>query len=288
MARSLIDTIEETEGLPAMPDVVARAFAIARDETAGVAELERVVSRDEALAAAVVRRGNSAALGVPGRTLDLPRCLARLGRRGALAVIVEQNVSPMLDDAGEAYGLRRRALWRSALFGALAAERLAPRASGVDPGEAYVAALLRDVGKLAVEAHLRETGRYDVLDVACGDGSFLGAERGAFGVDHAEAGALLAAKWGMPGRIQGAIRFHHGPPEGDGHDALFDVVHAADVLCLGTGLGAGHDGLRYTLAPHVRRTLLPSLSVVESVTASSMEALQGVESEFGGTEGRTL
>jgi len=60
------------------------------------------------------------------------------------------------------------------------------------------------------------------------DGAFfVDAERAVLGMDHAEAGALLAADWSFPTAIVEVIRDHHAPrPE----DFLPNLIHLADLL----------------------------------------------------------
>ena len=56
---------------------------------------------------------------------------------------------------------------------------------------------------------------------------FVDAERALLGMDHAEAGALLAADWSFPETIVEVIRGHHDPkPE----DFLPNLIHLADLL----------------------------------------------------------
>ena len=118
------------------------------------------------------------------------------------------------------------------------------------------ARFFRDVGKLALDVHFGADYEHQVAMHLEPSMTYVEAERSAIGYDHAEIGAELALHWQLPPRIADAIRYHHQPPaETPQHDVLFDIVHAADILCLWTGLAVGHDGLQYRLAPHVRESL---------------------------------
>ena len=113
------DILAHADDLPAFPAVVARAAAILVDERSGMADVEKIVRQDEALAAAVVKRGNSARYGAAGKAFNLQQSLARLGRVAAMELVADVKVSSYMERAGETYGLRRRALWQGSLFGAI-------------------------------------------------------------------------------------------------------------------------------------------------------------------------
>lgn len=278
------DIIRGVDQLPAFPAVIARAAAVLTDASASLADAEKIIRQDEALTTALLKQGNSAQFGVRGRVLSIQESLTRIGRKNAMALVMNMKLSGYMDHAGEAYGLRRRALWHGATFGAVCAERIAATLRNCDPSIAYLCALVRDLGKLAIDCYCHSR-RPDVL-VAPGSASastpYIDFERNTLGADHAEVGAALATMWGLPDPIPDAIRFHHDPPPpGDPrHNPLFDTVHAADILCLCTGLGVGHDGLRYRLAPHVRETILPNHHSAADFTAAAWAALAGIDPDF--------
>jgi HD-like signal output (HDOD) protein len=286
----VMDIVKDVEQLPAFPAVIARAAAVLTNPHATLADAEKIVRQDEALSSAILRLGNSARYGISGRTLNIQQSLARIGRNAAMTLVMNMKLSGYMERAGEAYGLRRRALWHGSLFGAACAEQIAIRMHNCDPGEAYLCALMRDIGKLAVDchAHVAHVGPPDDWNAREQSGEvtpYVDLERDALGADHAEIGAALAEKWGLPEPLPDAIRYHHQPPSpGDPkHHALFDTVHAADILCLATGLGVGNDGLRYRIAPHVRASILSSHHAAAEFTAAAWSALAGIDPEFSRT-----
>lgn len=242
--------------LPALSAVLAKAIPMLLDPDSKWDDLERVLRQDEALTAALLRMANSARYGSAGTYSDLRRAMMRLGRDAVRKCVVEQQVSGVLEGGNAAFGLQRGAMWRSSLGGAIAAESLSRQHAPSETSISFVCALLRDVGKLALSAKFGEGYQAAVAKHAIEGRSFSEAERAAFGFDHAEVGGALARKWKLPERIALAIEAHHTPPPvGARHDTLFDIIHAADVICLWAGLGVGTDGLEYRLAPHVRESL---------------------------------
>jgi putative nucleotidyltransferase with HDIG domain len=234
------DLLDRIDRLPALPATVMRLIPLLGDDDSSLDQLHSIVQKDEALSMAVMKVANSAAFGAPGRTFSLRESVVRLGRRRLKALVMEQQTASLFAKAGASFGLQRGALWRGSLAGAFAAEELAEGRDGAPPELAFLCALLRDVGKIVLDLQFGAGYVGRVKEELSRGLSFVEAERLAVGFDHAELGAALALRWRLPDRVADAIRFHHDPPSNPGgQDALFDVIHAADTLCLWAGLSVG-------------------------------------------------
>ena len=251
------DILDQVHQLPALPSSVSRIIAALLSDDTQLYEIERIVRLDEAVTATVLRYANSVQYGSPGRVFSLKESIVRLGAKMLLRIALQHQISPAFLDGGTAYGLARGALWRGTLAGAIAAEGLACANRFPDPDLAFLCALMRDIGKLVIDMCAAPRQLAAAAELVQPDECFLDRERELLGTDHAQLGAALARRWNLPRRIADAIRYHHRPPAAPpDHDRLFDIVHAADVLCLWTGLATGCDGLQYPLTPHVRDQLL--------------------------------
>ena len=270
--------LDQIEHLPALPSSVIRVTEMLTSGQPDLNEIEQIIRMDEALSMTILRYANSALYGRPGRIFDLRESLVRLGGKALMKIVLEQQASSLFLKAGSAYGLRRGAMWRGALGGALAADQIARTNNYADIDLCFLCGLLRDIGKLVMDLHFAEDYLEAVEKHIQPDRSFLECERAAFGMDHAQIGGELAVRWGLPERICNAIRFHHEPPAHEpDHDQLIDIVHAADIICLWAGLAIGHDGLQYKLAPHVRDGLKLDRRTAEMDIAMTWCRLQEIE-----------
>ncbi len=274
MADSLNQIIGMLDRLPALPATLMRVTGMLADDALELPELAAVVRSDEALSALVLRAANSATYGVPGREFDIQQGLARLGIRNITALILKHESSSILEKAGRAYGLRRKALSQAAIGGSAVAELLARESGFTSPELAYTCGLLRDIGKIGVDALLAARDPAHPFATREPDTGFLEAEREALGHDHTQIGAALAEHWDLPARVAGAIRHHHTPPAPGTpeHDDLYDIVHAGDIACLWAGLGIGYDGLAYEVAPHVTKKHLPTRQRAEELILAAVDA----------------
>ena len=106
--------------------------------------------------------------------------------------------------------------------------------------------LLHDIGRLGLfVVHPQEYA--DLLTAPPADGDFLERERQAFGVDHCQAGAWLATRWGLPDDVRKVAAGHHNPPNMPAVDhksateyALEDLVRVGVLLT---------DSLGFDVAP---------------------------------------
>ncbi|MHC4910745.1 MAG: HDOD domain-containing protein, partial [Planctomycetota bacterium] len=116
------DIIENVDRLPALPQAATRIIEMLTDGHSDLGEIEKLVRLDEAISMTVLRYANSARFGRPGRVFNLKESIVRLGGRLMVQIVLEQQLTTVFTDVGDAaLGLERGALWRGAMGGAFAA-----------------------------------------------------------------------------------------------------------------------------------------------------------------------
>jgi len=225
---ALVEMIDRLPALTASRDRLL--WATRPDGAAGdvpLAELVRIVESDVALGIAALRLVNRAprreavaSIAEAVRVAGPPR-LHALAQRIAVA-------DPLSADPDER-ALEHFRLHSLAVQTAM--DRLAPAVGRDDRDEILTAALLHDIGKLALDAVLApdadDPGIGALAPSADGPETRLRAERARFGTDHAELGADLARQMGFPERLATAIGDHHTARDGSA-----GLVRLADMLAL--------------------------------------------------------
>ncbi|HSR66528.1 MAG TPA: HDOD domain-containing protein [Acidobacteriota bacterium] len=226
MAKALRD-------LPPFPAVAWEVMRMVKDPNAGASDLEKVVARDPALAARVLKLSNSALYGVRGTITTLSRAIVILGMKTLQSLVVAAS-SESLYRSGS---LKDRLMWNHALGVALISRLLARRFNHSEPEEAFVGGLLHDIGKTVLDHNL--PGRYqNVLQAVYNDGmTFLEAENHYLDFNHTEVGAYVLNRWNFAPVLQEAVRLHHQPEYAQIDARLCAIVSLANTLCVRLGVG---------------------------------------------------
>ncbi|MFO0583850.1 MAG: HDOD domain-containing protein [Anaeromyxobacter sp.] len=213
--------------LPTLPAVALEVLELCERDDDDLDAIGRAVQRDPAIAAKLLRLANSASVATRGKVTTLGRAIAIVGTNATVTTALSFALVRARRD-GEYGRFDHGRFWRRAIFCGLAGRALA-ELTGLDPEETFLAALLQDLGALAL-AELFADGYGRVWAAAEDDHALLpAAERAALGVDHLEAGELLAGLWNLPAGLQEAIRHSHGAPEVAGRD-LGEAVRLSGPL----------------------------------------------------------
>jgi len=187
--------------LPSPPGIALRILELAQDPGVEAAAVAEVVGMDAALSARVLRIANSPLYATRRRIESLGQALTLLGLNATLSLALGFSLTP---------GLRGPAgkqdwIWRRSVIAALACRLLGQWAGLRKVEDLMLAGLLQDIGVLAL-LQLFPDDYPAVLAGADSNAHLLQLERERFGIDHAEAGAELAAQWRLPDYLQLAIR----------------------------------------------------------------------------------
>ena len=192
---------EAAKCLPVFPKAATEALRLARDPESGPRDIERALANDPVLAGEVVQLANSVAAGSSTAVNSLGGALIRVGTVAAGNLIAAAAVRSCFA-SGKLHNL-----WTHSSETGQNAGKLASL-SNLDPGEAYLAGLVHDIGRLPFE--ISEAGRL-VRQWEEADFPAVYAEMLATGTDHAEVGAEILTRWNFPDSIVEAVRFHHRP-----------------------------------------------------------------------------
>lgn len=206
----LLERIFRDPRLPSPPAVALRVLDLANRAECSIKELGQVITLDPSLCGKFLRLANSSLHAVAQPVTSINRALQMLGLRRVRTLVLGLSLPSLRFRSPSSEHVRD--FLREALVRAVAARELAARRTGSDPDTEMIAALLCDVGSLLLhealpqeyQAFLAEPAELRALDPCA-------LEEAHLGISHAEVGAEVLARWGLPAEVTEAIRHHHAP-----------------------------------------------------------------------------
>ncbi len=220
-----------------LPDLVARLLGILNKRETEPEDLESLLQNDQVLVAKMLAMVNSPFYGVNRSIRTIREAVMVLGLRGVRSLVLATSTAKFLKRDFGWYGHEPKGLWLHAVCVASGARFMARhiKMSADDCELLFVGGLLHDIGKLLLVTYVQ-----DAPLIAQGV-SIEECERQTVGLDHTEAGALVAAKWNLAEEIQSVIKGHHDTePNGEDVQSIA-CVRIADCVAheLGTGFLPG-------------------------------------------------
>lgn len=233
-ARVLRHRVQNISTLPTIPDVVKRLSVIIENPSISLNEITQFVSNDPALATKILKMVNSAIYGFPGRISSVSHAIMLIGVNVVKGLLLGISVFEVMQKA--MVGLREHSV-----ACAVAARVLATKKGMKEPEEISVAGLIHDIGKVILTLEFPDEYQC-ALDLAeKKEITIFEAERISFSETHANVGSWLTEKWRFPRNLVEVIANHHNPQLSK--NALMEtaIVHVADVLVRGQGIGFAGD-----------------------------------------------
>lgn len=228
-----LDDVVLCPNLPSLPAAAVQVLELAQDSDVRLKAMAEVIQNDPALTARILKTVNSSYYGLQKPCPTILRALTYLGLNLVKSLVLGFSLVDVTRRAADGFDFQD--FWRRSLCSAATARRLAMLHRRCDPEEAFIAALMQDIGMLALVMAARQ--QYDeIVAAASADHRRLAAmERDKLGFDHAEVGAAFGRRWRLPEMLVEAIREHHDPQDGD-YAEIVRTVHVSAEAVLAMSL----------------------------------------------------
>ena len=274
------EILAKAMALPQMPVAVQRILAYLGKSNADFRELAEIIELDPGVTVNVLRMANTPYFGSPGRVTTVQDAVFLLGVNRVYQLVLASGVVPRTKDAIKGYCLAPGELLRHSVAVAVGAEAMSRALGLATPSHVFTAGLLSDIGKTVMGEFL-ELDAKPILELATGrDISFEQAEREVLGIDHAELGALLLARWEIPEPIVRCVRWMLDPCSAPTVGQDIDLVHLGHVLACMAGIGLGVDGLVYVACDKSFERLGVTQEAMFVATESMIAGLAELEPMF--------
>jgi len=213
------------DNLPPFPAVATRLVRMLAQEDVDITQVGKLIAAEPVFATRVLQMANSPLFAVTQQVKTISHAIVVVGLARVKAITVTRALG---DFVGPALNIKAlRVCWRNTLAGAIVAEKLA-RACRMDTDFAYVAGLLRDIGRLALLVKYPES--YTNLLAVTREHAFdiRTVERDLFDIDHCEAGAWLMQRMPFPSELCEVAAHHHDAIVGESSFRIVQLVRVAD------------------------------------------------------------
>lgn len=244
--------VEQLEKLPEVPHTALQVNQMLENPDTDAHDLAKVITQDPALTSKVLKLCNSSKYGFSRKIATISEAVSALGYKELKNLIFTVLSHGLLNRPLEGYGLEKGDLWENAVTCGSFARYIAKKVGFKDVELAFIAALLRDIGKIGLQNYLMGNTQNIENNVREGRYPFSQAEDAVLGASHTSVGSSVAQRWNLPESLQQSIAWHHQPslmPDtlSKSDAQLVCIVHLADVYTMLTGSGLGIDGLLYPL-----------------------------------------
>ncbi|MBN2071074.1 MAG: HDOD domain-containing protein [Candidatus Krumholzibacteriota bacterium] len=219
------EALSRIDRLPSLSNIVGEFLDISKKEMISGRDIQKVLSKDQALVSRLLKLANSSFYGRSGTITSITDAIVMIGLDNVKKIVYAVSSEGLIRRDFKGYPYSEKGFWLHSMGVGTACRVLNERVgeAGFNDEQAFIAGLVHDAGKLIIDDFLK--GRTGLGPIS------LDEERSAAGIDHADLGKRIMERWSIPEIISESVRFHHDPLEGDvvRPDAL--VVSLADRIC---------------------------------------------------------
>ncbi len=217
---------------PSLPPIYLKVVNALNSRHADTETISQAIAGDLAISAKVLQTVNSSFYGFDEKIANIAEAINILGtecvKNLVLAIQVFNNIGRSADQKAIT-----DELWHHSMSVAVAARRIVSYESKDEKAaeEAYTAGLMHDIGKLILLNTVPE--QYAEARALANEKAIpqTDAEDQIIGCNHAETGAYVLARWGMPANLTEAVALHHDPVNSFGKSfSTLAAVHIANAI----------------------------------------------------------
>lgn len=238
----LEELIDGTVNIPTIPTALAEITAIFDSPEGSAKDAAKVIEKDPAIAARVLRLVNSSFFGLKNPVSNINLACSILGLKVIKNLVVQATVIQIFGGKSALASFDAAWLWDHSFKTAVACRLLAeqsPVGQGMPKDDAYTCGLIHDIGKLILmDSQAERFGEALALSKQA-NLPLAKAEGEVLGYNHAHVGGLLASRWKLAPSVQAAVMYHHSPATSAEDWARGFLVKAANTFAHRAAATAG-------------------------------------------------
>ena len=262
------------EKMPAFPKSVQQVVQLTSDINASEKDIVRVIECDPVMTVKILKAINSPFYGLPQKITSVQKAVVHIGMNTIKNLALGVAAMGMLNAHNKANFNSANFLLHSLTTAAISkilAERIGLSSSQCS--DCFVAGLLHDFGKVVFAEFIADEFRLALEKSKQQQLSLHQTELEFIGLNHSQAGKILAEKWELPDSVCDAIAHHHDLDLSQ--NILRDCVFAANQVSKQMQFGDGGNPLIETFSESVVNRFGLTLSAM----CDTLENLESVKTE---------
>ena len=210
MNKEVLDRVLTSPRLPSLPSIAVEVINLVQRPDVHIDELASTIEKDPALASRILKTVNSSFYGLPRAVSTISKALVVLGLSSVKSLALSFSLVNDLKETDD-NGFDHMMYWKRSLYSAVAARVLARKIGIGEQEEAFLSALMQDMGMIAMVQTLGVEYRLIAAEAGTDHQRLLPLEQKNLGIDHTEVGSALAEHWNLPPLLVNPIRHHENP-----------------------------------------------------------------------------
>jgi HD-like signal output (HDOD) protein len=272
------------ENLPTLPVIVQQIQKLIENPKSNMSQIATIITRDQSIAARVVRLVNSAFYGIGTKISSIQQAIMLLGLNTVKNLVIGVSVVKIFESAQSSTIFDRQKFWLHTFACATGARLIAKNLNLDEPEDFFMAGLLHDIGILVLDQFFHDEFIAILKEIVKTKSELTLVETSVLGLTHCEIGEVVANKWRIPGFLAMAIRHHHKPNfselETENNRFIAAAVHIADTTAYMRGINPGFPCTFTLYEPALQLLGLKSGAIEEIFDKVEIE-LKQVMSDWG-------
>lgn len=203
-SRQIQRIILEADDFPSLPTTIVKVLKLTLDPNFSMKEIADLISKDAGLVTRLLKVLNSAYYGLSKNVTNIQQACSILGIRIIRNIALTLSIINIFPHKGQK---EYTFLFKKSLAAGLAAELISEISNPANRSDAFISGLLHNIGMFIFLKYLPEKyievlneSEYRGLDIEV-------IEEEMLGINHLQAGALIAKRWQLPKSVIYSIEY---------------------------------------------------------------------------------
>ncbi len=223
--------IETIDSIATLPTIATEILKIMRGNNTSMREIAMLIEKDISVTAKILKVANSPLWGYASKVDSVQRALVLLGLKQVSNIVIAVSLYSTFASLRPNPYFDREQFWLHSVSTGQIARKLTRALDLNFQGEEFVAGLIHDIGKMALDQfwpdQFQEVTRFSQSNNI----PMIEAERQLLNCTHAEIGAALLEYWNFPETIVTVLQYHHFPHLAPTQKELTAIVYFSNLLC---------------------------------------------------------